>query len=194
MTKESGALMAGLRRRDGPTMLAVVREHARPVYRAARGLGFRHDEAEDLVQEVLTTFVQTLHRFEGRSQIRTWLFGILHHKVQERRRVAAREALNDPLDEAFESRFDVNGRWVRPPVDLERLVVSREMGQAIQACLAELPDSQRAVFVLREIEGLDTQAVCKIVDRTVTHVGVLFHRARARLRECLETGGWRPPA
>ncbi|MBI3491683.1 MAG: hypothetical protein HY047_07885 [Acidobacteria bacterium] len=57
-----------------------------------------------------------------------------------------------------------------------------------------LPNSQREVFVLREIEELGTQEICKILGRTVTHVGVLFHRARARLRECMEGQGWKRPA
>jgi RNA polymerase sigma-70 factor (ECF subfamily) len=68
--------VARLRARDPATLARAVEEHARPLYRAARGMGFDEAEAEDLVQDVFTTFLETLDRFEGRSQVRTWLFGI----------------------------------------------------------------------------------------------------------------------
>lgn len=180
-----------LRQRDPETLRATVQEHARPLYRAARGMGFREEEAEDLVQDVLTTFLATLDRFEGRSQIRTWLFGILHHKVLERRRESYREELSDPIDEVFESRFDSRGKWVRPPQDLHRLIESKEIGDAIEKCMEGLPQKQREAFVLREMEELETTEICKILGVTVTNLGVLLHRVRNRLRECLEARGLR---
>ena len=60
-----------LRSRDPETLSEAVREHAQPLYRAARGMGFREEEAEDLVQDVFATFLETLDRFEGLSQVRT---------------------------------------------------------------------------------------------------------------------------
>src|SRR3990172_8709853 len=113
---DEGAL-ALLQARDPGTLATVVQDHARPLYRAARGMGFRDEEAEDLVQDVLTTFLETLDRFEGRSQVRTWLFGILHRKMLERWRGRQRDALSDSFDETFESRFDEHGGWIRPPAD-----------------------------------------------------------------------------
>ena len=183
--------IARLRQRDPETLRAAVQEHARPLYRAARGMGFREDEAEDLVQDVLTTFLETLDHFEGRSQIRTWLFGILHHKTLERHRERYREALNDPIDDVFESQFDNRGNWIRPPQDIQRLLESKEAGMAIGSCMETLPAMQREAFVLREMEEMDTPDICKILDISVTNLGVMLHRARNRLRECLETKGWR---
>ncbi|MBK7928336.1 MAG: hypothetical protein IPJ98_12835 [Bryobacterales bacterium] len=69
-------------------------------------MGFTEDEAEDLIQDVFLTFLSSLHRFEGRSQTSTWLFGILHHKTMERRRKRVRDEQHDPIDAVFESRFD----------------------------------------------------------------------------------------
>ena len=152
-------------------------------------MGFRESEAEDLVQDVFTTFLETLDRFEGRSQVRTWLFGILHHKVLERRRESYRDERNDPIDEVFESRFDTKGNWVRPLEDLHQLLESKEIGAAIGQCLEGLPPAQREVFVLREMEEVDTKDVCKILGVTVTNMSVLMHRARTRLRECIEKKG-----
>lgn len=183
--------LARLRQRDPETLRVTVQEHARTLYRAARGMGFREDEAEDLAQDVLTTFLETLDRFEGRSQIRTWLFGILHHKALERRRERYREERNDPIDDVFESRFDDRGNWIRPPQDIQRLLESKEAGVAIEECMETLPATQREAFVLREMEEMDTPDICKILGITVTNLGVMLHRARNRLRECLESKGWR---
>lgn len=189
---DAGAL-ARLRARDPEALARAVHEHARPLYRAARGLGFREDESEDLVQDVFTTFLEGLDRFEGRSQVRTWLFGILHHKVFEKRRAAYRDERNDPIDAVFEERFDARGNWANPPRDLQRQLESNAIGAAIAQCLEGLPAAQREVFVLREMEGLETPEVCKALGVTVTNMSVLMHRARNRLRECVEKKGWGRP-
>jgi RNA polymerase sigma-70 factor, ECF subfamily len=183
--------LALLRRRDATALRAVVEDLARPLYRAARGMGFGWADAEDLVQDVFATFMSTLDRFEGRSRISTWVFGILHHKAQERRREFVRDDARDPIDEVFESQFDGAGGWTAPPVDLERQLASSEIAEAISGCVERLPAALREVFVLREMQGLDTGEVCKILGRTGTHVGVQLHRARTRLRQCLESKGWK---
>jgi RNA polymerase sigma-70 factor (ECF subfamily) len=189
MSKLDPGTVTALRRRDPEAIGSVVREHARPLYRAARGAGFGEADAEDLTQDVLTTFLATLDRFEGRSQVRTWLFGILYRKMRERWRRRERDILHDSFEDTFESRFDANGSWIRPPADLQRVMESAEIGVALRRCIARLPAAQRVVFVLRQIEELDTKAVCKIVGKTVTNVNVVLHRARLRLRECLEARG-----
>lgn len=96
----------------------------------------------------------------------------------------------DPLDEVFESRFNEKGGWSRPPADLERLFLSKELGKLIHGCMDGLPVNQREAFMLREVEGFDTNEICKILDVSVTNLGVLIYRARAWLRECLEARGW----
>lgn len=186
----STAFLERLRRRDPDALAEAVRDHARPLMRAARGLGFAEQDAEDLVQDVFKTFLERLDSFEGRSQLRTWLFGILHRKALERRRASIVDDRMDPIDEVFESRFDAKGNWSRPPADLERLMLSNEIGKLIRGCMDGLPVNQREAFVLREVEGLDSGEICKILDVSITNFGVLMHRARARLRECLEAKGW----
>jgi RNA polymerase sigma-70 factor (ECF subfamily) len=189
----SAEFLERLRRRDPDALAEAVQEHARPLLRAARALGFPEPEAEDMVQDVFRTFLERLDNFEGRSQLRTWLFGILHRKALERHRAAAIDDRMDPIDEVFESRFDSNGNWSRPPADLERLMLSREIGELIRGCMDGLSVNQREVFVLREVEGLETSEICKILAVSVTNFGVLIHRARARLRECLEAKGLSKP-
>lgn len=108
----------------------------------------------------------------------------------ERRRKRGQARQHDPIDEVFESKFDSNGKWSAPPQDLLRLMESKRLGEAIAHCLDGLPLTQRSVFVLREMEGVETEEVCKILEVTITNMGVLMHRARNRLRECLEGRGW----
>ena len=182
--------LARLRRRDAEALRAVVDEQGRRLYRAARGMGYSQSEAEDLVQDVFVTFIESIDRFEGRAQVGTWLFGILHHKSQERRRTVVREELNDPIDQVFESQFDARGAWIQPPTAPDRHVSAQEAGHAIQDCLGGLSPIQREVFQLRQVEELSAAEVCKISGHTITHIGVLFHRARMKLRECLKGKGW----
>jgi RNA polymerase sigma-70 factor, ECF subfamily len=189
----SPAFLDRLRRRDPEALAEAVRDHARPLFRAARGLGFSEPEAEDLVQDVFATFLERLDGFEGRSLLRTWLFGILHRKALERRRASITDDRTDSIDEVFESRFDMSGKWARPPADLERLFLSKELGELIRGCMDGLPANQREAFVLREVEGFETGEICKVLEVSVTNFGVLMHRARARLRECLESKGWSKP-
>ena len=153
-------------------------------------MGHSQSEAEDLIQDVFVTFIESIDRFEGRAQVGTWLFGILHHKSHERRRSVVREEMNDAIDQVFEAQFDARGSWIRPPTAPDQAVSAREMGQAIQDCLAGLSPIQREVFQLRQVEELPAAEVCKISGHTITHIGVLFHRARMKLRQCLEGKGW----
>jgi RNA polymerase sigma-70 factor (ECF subfamily) len=163
----SAAFLDRLRWRDPEAVAEAVNDHARPLIRAARALGFAEQDAEDLVQDVFTTFLEKLETFEGRSQLGTWLFGILHRKAMERRRASIKDDRMDPIDEAFESRFDADGSWTRPPADLERLrlLLSKEIGKLIRGCMDGLPVNQREVFVLGEVEGLDSGEICKILER-----------------------------
>jgi RNA polymerase sigma factor (sigma-70 family) len=179
-----------LHARDPVVLRDLVTQHARRLYRAARGMGFSAVDAEDVTQEVLVTFLETIDRFEGRSQVGTWLFGILHHKVQEQRRAHAREDVTDVEDEAFERRFKADGSWSEPPVPPDRLVAAGQTAEALRECLAGLPDQHREVFELRQLQELSAADVSQALGCTISNVSVMFHRARVRLRACLEAKGW----
>lgn len=169
----------------------AAHRYARRLYRAARGMGFSADQADDLVQDVFVTFVASIDRFEGRSSIHTWLFGILLRKAQERRRSRVKDELHDSIDEEWDRNFDAAGKWIRPPLNPDRALENRELAVAIQECLPDLTDQQRDVFTLRMVEELPAADVSKVLDLTVTHVGVLLHRARLRMRTCLGMKGWK---
>ena len=183
---------ARIRERDAQALQEVVRRYLPQILRAAGGAGFARQLAEDIAQDTFVTFIETAPRFEGRSHVRTWLFGILYKKIAAARRSLGRDHEMDDIEEVFEQRFDDAGSWTRPmpPVDAE--VYAAEVRQGIDSCLDRVPTNQRMAFVLREIEGMDTQEVCKILEVTRTNLGVLLHRVRNRLRECLEARGIEP--
>jgi RNA polymerase sigma factor (sigma-70 family) len=180
-----------LRRREPDALAVIASTHGRRLFRAARGMGHDADAAEDLVQEVFVIFLQSLDRFEGRAQIGTWLFGILHRKSLERGRHDIRAEQHDAIDDVFDVQFDKRGHWAKPPRP-DDVFVNSAAGSDISDCLKSLPAAQRAVFHYRQIEELSAVDVSKITGHSVTHIGVLLHRARIRLRACLEPKGWGP--
>ncbi len=151
------------------------------------------EAAKDLVQEAFLAAIQARERFSGRSSPKTWLIGILKHKIVDHYRKVARESGNpdrDPEDAAF----GPNGRWRTPPTDWKTdpgvALDRKEFWDALRRCLAELPPRQAAAFSLRELEGLDTEEIRQVFEATATNVWVLLHRARMGLRECLAAVGF----
>ena len=98
----------------------------------------------------------------------------------------------DDIDDVFESRFDKASSWSRPPRGPEDELFAKEARSEITDCLGGVPDRQRMAFVLREVEGLPTQEIGKILEASATNIGVMLFRARNRLRECLESK-WEHP-
>lgn len=178
-----------LRAGDAEAHGAVVHAYLPQIVRAARGAGLRAEEAEDVAQSTFVTFLDAVGRFEGRSHIRTFLFGILYKKIAETRRRRGRGNRADDIDDVMESRFRPDGRWLKPPRPMEDRLHDVEVREHIDRCLESLPLRQRMAFGLREVEGLITEEICKILEVSRTNFGVLLYRARNRLRECLESKG-----
>jgi RNA polymerase sigma-70 factor (ECF subfamily) len=172
---------------DREALAAVVDAYLDQVVRAARGAGLDQQQAEEVGQNTFATFIETAPRFEGRSHVRTWVFGILYRKIQEARRGFAKDRRMDDIDEVFESRFDPTGSWSRPPQGPDDDLFAKEARQEIGDCLEAAPEQQRMAFLFREVDGLSTQEICKILEVSATNLGVMLHRVRNRLRDCLET-------
>ena len=182
-------LPARIRKRDPEAIQTVVRMYLGQILRAAHGAGLGPQQAEDVTQATFATFIETAPRFEGRSRVRTWLFGILYKKIAEARRAAGRELQTDNIDEVVEQRFKSAGSWMRPPRPIDEQLYGTEVREGIQECLEPVPTQQRMAFILREVQELATEEICKILGVTRTNLGVLLYRVRNRLRECLETKG-----
>jgi len=179
-------LAARIRSQDPEALEAVANAYLEQILRAARGAGLNQPQAEEVTQNTFTTFIETAPRFEGRSHVRTWVFGIFYRKIQEARRGFAKDRRMDDIDDVFEARFDETSSWSRPPRGPEDDLFAKEARGEIGNCLETVPDRQRLAFILREVEGLETEEISKILDASVTNLGVMLFRARNRLRECLE--------
>lgn len=187
--RETPERTEGIRRRDPDVLDAVVREHLPGLLRAARAAGLPPDGAEDAVQSAFLVFFRRAEEFDGRARCGTWLYGILLRTVAESRRKTARDEPTDDIDAVVEARFGPDGTWVRPPRDPAWDVGRSEIRRLLGECLETVPDRQRLAFTLREVEGLTTAELCKVLDVSPNNLGVLLFRSRNRLRECLESKG-----
>ena len=102
-----------IRERDAQALEEVVHRYLPQILRAARGAGLAPQLAEDVAQDTFVTFVETAPRFEGRSHVRTWLFGILYKKIAAARRNLGRDNEMDDIEAVFDQRFDETGSWTR---------------------------------------------------------------------------------
>jgi RNA polymerase sigma-70 factor (ECF subfamily) len=145
--------------------------------------------AEDAVQETLLAALAGEAGFGGRSNLRTWLTGILKHKIIDAIRKGSREGPAAGEDE-FEALFDERGHWLEMPSAWQDPDASLEQSQffaTLEECLARLPAKSSQAFMMREHLGLETDEICKELGITPTHCWVLLHRARMALRMCLDT-------
>lgn len=152
--------------------------------------------AEDAVQETLLAAVESAARFSGKSSLRTWLTGILKHKVIDQLRRSGRErpltgtgddrAEADVVDALFAEDGhwrDLPAAWGNPDAALE----NSRFWTAFELCLQRLPARTAQVFTMREVMEMTTGEICQELDITATNCWVMLHRARLTLRECLDT-------
>ena len=158
-------------------------------------LQLRNDAwAEDAVSETLLAALSKPQSFSNRSQLKTWLVGILKHKVidilrQRRREVSLDYDEGDGSEELEALMFKADGHFAAQPSDWgnpEQDLSSRQFFTVLEACADKLPATMGRVFLMREWLELSSEDICKELDLTATNLYVQLHRARLRLRECLE--------
>lgn len=148
--------------------------------------------AEDLVQETFLSALQSLKQFEGRSSLKTWLTGILKHKIMDHFRKKIREGTAERSSsiENLDEFFDEMGQWRQAPAkwtaNPHNIYEQHEFMKVLQNCLSELPGRLSIIFTLREMMDESTQKICQILDISATNCGVMLYRARMYLRRCLE--------
>jgi RNA polymerase sigma-70 factor (ECF subfamily) len=170
-----------------------VDRHADALFRYAL-LRLRDPEAaEELVQEAFLAALSAHQDFRTESSERTWLIGILKHKIIDHfRRKARQESPDDPAGSAsgLHDVFTKSGKWrAMPgkwPTRAEQGLEDRELREVLAHCLSALPQGLARGFVLREMEGLSSQEVCKVLQVSSTNLWVMLHRARLSLRRCVE--------
>lgn len=150
--------------------------------------------AEDAVQETLLAAIQGAERFAGQSSVRTWLIGILKHKIIDSIRKSTREQASslgagESGTEDLDAYFESDGHFIEPPAEWrspESALEERRFFDALERCLQTLPGNTARAFAMRELLGLDTDEICKELRITPSNCWVMLYRARMNLRTCLE--------
>ena len=201
---DDGHVIEALRRGDEGAFARLVDQHHASLCRVARLYVSDRAVAEEVVQDTWLGVIQGIWAFEGRSSLKTWIFRILINRAKTR---AAREGRTVPF-----ARFDAEanvaeaavgpgrfepadhptmaGHWARPPRDVgacpEIWLLAQEARQHLERAIAVLPERQRLVIILRDVEGRSTEEICNALGFQETNVRVLLHRARAKVRVALE--------
>ena len=180
-----GALLAALRRGDQAAFTELVEQHSETIYNLALRMMNNPQEAEEVLQDTFISAFRALDRFEGRSRLGTWLYRIAYNAalMRLRRRELPTTSLDEPLvGEDGETMPRQLVDWSAIPDDL---LLTGELDAVLREAVARLPEGLRAVFLLRDIEGLSTAETASVLDLTETNVKVRLHRARMALRESL---------
>jgi RNA polymerase sigma-70 factor, ECF subfamily len=195
------ALVAALRAGDERAFAALVDTYGATMRRLALSICRNAAVADEVVQEAWLGVIRGIDRFEGRSSLKTWLFRILTNTAKTR---AQRESRSAPFssfeDEAAGDERSVDperfqnarypGHWSDPPASWreipdERLLAAETRG-VIDSTIDALPDGQRLVIRLRDVEGWSAEEVCNVLDVSESNQRVLLHRARSKVRAALE--------
>ncbi len=184
-------LLARVREGDEQAFVALVARHHLAMLHLARSFVPSAAVAEEVVQDTWVAVLKGLENFEGRSTLKTWLLQILVNRarssgVREHRSVAVGDA-TPVVDRA---RFDASGAWMSPPEhwveDSDDRLLAEGLAAEIRESLAQLPERQREVVMLRDVDGLSGQEVCDALEISEANQRVLLHRGRSRLRAALE--------
>lgn len=179
-----------------------VDEHGDVLYRYALERVRKSEIAQDLVQETFLAAVRTHDRFRGGSTVRSWLCGILKHKICDFYRKRGRETSFTDLeflsDECAE-KFVPEGYWVhmngpkewKPEAD--EVMHRDEFWTTMRHCLGKLPERVAAVFMMREMDEVESKEICATLLISESNLWVMLHRARMALRECLATNWFEDP-
>ncbi len=176
-----------------------LQEHGDALYRFALIQVRNTHQAEELVQVTLLAALESCDRFSGQSSVRTWLIGILKHKVLDHFRRESRIEYNDWIEEEHDahdnaSEFAANGHWQTPVADWgnpEQLQENQEFWIFLQRCLEQLPSHLARIYFLRELMEASTEEICKELSVSATNLWTSLHRARTGLRKCLGNA-WAP--
>ncbi len=162
------------------------------------------EAAEDLVQESIEAALRQSEAFAGQSTLKTWVFAILRNRIIDHLRKAKRSVPMSSLvedgedwQERLDALFSEKGRWrddARPAAwpSPEASMQTRQFWRVFEACLDHLPPNTGRVFMMREFLGFDSAEICSQLSLSMSNCHVMLHRARLKLRGCMEAGWGRP--
>jgi RNA polymerase sigma-70 factor, ECF subfamily len=191
--------LAALQRGDERVFVELVQQHQALMLRIALRYVRNRTVAEEVAQETWLGVLNGLERFEGRAALKTWIFRILTNRAITRAQREARavpfsslgdDAEGEPAVEPDRFRPESDrwaGGWKSFPQPLpEERLLERETLAMIEAAIAALPERQHTVIVMRDVEGWTAEEVCQSLEISQANQRVLLHRARSKVRGCLE--------
>lgn len=176
---------------------AIIEAYGDFLYRFALLRVRNRDVAEDLVQDTFLAALQGSYHGNRDSAERRWIIGIMKHKIVDYYRRVSREPIRNPDQpdgRSVEEDFLPDGHWRPDPAAVQTwperpdgLIERRQFWDALARCMERLPPRAAQVFTLRELDALDTEKISDLLHLTPTNVGVILHRTRKQLRDCLAT-------
>jgi RNA polymerase sigma-70 factor (ECF subfamily) len=178
--------MALLKARD-PLFLAALFTEINPyLIRVCAASGVVDENMKEVIHDTWERFFTNLEKFEGRSQIRTFICGILFNKLREYRRFQGKIIYEEDSEKIASHAFTVDGWWSTAPKSPHKIAELKQSSGFIRDCLEGLSEQQKAAFVMREIHEENSQDVCETLGVNLSHLRVLLFRAKDKLRKCLE--------
>ncbi len=205
--EDESSLIGRLRARDEAAFVELVERWTPTMLRVARGYVSTQTAAEEVVQETWLGVLNGIDRFEERSSLKTWVFRILSNRAKTR---GVRDKRSVPFSSLVSAETEggptVDPARFRPPDhprayhwnvadgfgpaewgdSAEERVLTRDGLRALRAAIEALPEAQRVVITLRDVEGFPSEEVCELLDISAGNQRVLLHRARAGVRAALE--------
>jgi len=176
---QDAALVSALRRGDEAAFIFVVDEYHATMIRVASLFVSGQAAAEDVVQDVWLSVIRGIAAFQGRSSLKTWLFRILTNRAKSAGQRQGRTVSVAVLP-------GLDWRTMAPPSMPEYSILLEDSMNLVRTAIDALPEMQRKVITLRDIEGCGAAEVCELLHLTTGNQRVLLHRARARVRQCLQ--------
>lgn len=193
--RQDDHLLDRLRARDEQAFCELVHHYHSLMLAFAKTFTANKNIAEEAIQDTWAIVVEGLPRFEGRSSLKTWIYSILANRL---RSLTVREARARPFADFSAAdgqpmdadKFAADGHWLNPvqaweQMTPERLVSDRQLAALVHEAIEKLPENQRAVLLLRDVEGEDGPAVATILGISEANQRVLLHRARQSVRQSL---------
>ena len=184
-------LVARLRAGDEAAFVALARRHQATMLRLAAAFVPSTAVAEEVVQDTWLAVLRGIDGFAGLSSFKTWLLRILVNRAKSTGMSEARSVAIEDVGPALDrSRFDATGAWMSPPrhwiEESEDRLLATGLRERLELALKRLPQRQRAIVILRDVDGLSGEEVCGVLGVTASNQRVLLHRARGHLREAVE--------
>lgn len=193
-----GLFLDQLRNGDPEALRLLVERHHAALVGLAQTIVKNRATAEDVAQETWLSVIANISRFEGKAALSTWIIAILFNKAKT---YAKREGRYAPLaeendqgdenDHVSASKFDATGHWIDAPrsfdgLNPERIFAGRQLWNHVREMIDRLPPAQKAVLIMRDVEGQDAAKTCELLDLSPENQRVMLHRARTRIRNEIE--------